>query len=121
MLYFSPDVRLVASASFDKSIRIWCGKTGKFLAVLRGHVQVGLELITIFSGAYIVAISPILGRGEFLPRLKNREEFGEGKKKGKREKKKEEKKTGVRVSTGENYLKFASLLMKIYHGMIIIF
>ena len=53
-----------------------------------------------------------------MPRLKNREEFGEGKKKGKREKKKEEKKTGVRVSTGENYLKFASLLMKIYHGMI---
>jgi len=36
---FSPDARLVASASFDKSIRIWCGKTGKFLAVLRGHVQ----------------------------------------------------------------------------------
>jgi len=36
---FSPDMRLVASASFDKSIRIWCGKTGKFIATLRGHVQ----------------------------------------------------------------------------------
>jgi len=36
---FSPDARLVASASFDKSIRLWCGKTGKYLAVLRGHVQ----------------------------------------------------------------------------------
>jgi len=36
---FSPDARLVASASFDKSIRIWCGKTGKFIATLRGHVR----------------------------------------------------------------------------------
>jgi len=36
---FSPDARLVASASFDKSIRVWCGKTGRFLAVFRGHVQ----------------------------------------------------------------------------------
>jgi len=36
---FSPDARLVASASFDKSIRVWCGKTGRFLMTLRGHVQ----------------------------------------------------------------------------------
>eukprot|EP00088_Acartia_fossae_P069084 TRINITY_DN8923_c0_g2_i6.p1 TRINITY_DN8923_c0_g2~~TRINITY_DN8923_c0_g2_i6.p1 ORF type:complete len:501 (-),score=73.96 TRINITY_DN8923_c0_g2_i6:38-1513(-) len=41
---FSPDMRLVASASFDKSIRIWCGKTGKFMAVLRGHVQAVYQL-----------------------------------------------------------------------------
>lgn len=26
---FSPDTRLIASASFDKSIKIWDGKTGK--------------------------------------------------------------------------------------------
>jgi len=36
---FSPDTRLIASASFDKSIRIWDSTTGKFLAALRGHVQ----------------------------------------------------------------------------------
>ena len=36
---FSPDARLIASASFDKSIRLWDGKTGKFLARLLGHVQ----------------------------------------------------------------------------------
>ncbi|KAG5843978.1 hypothetical protein ANANG_G00156610 [Anguilla anguilla] len=35
---FSPDTRLLASASFDKSIKIWDGKTGKYLTSLRGHV-----------------------------------------------------------------------------------
>jgi len=41
---FSPDGRLVASASFDKSIRVWCGKSGRFLFVLRGHVQAVYQL-----------------------------------------------------------------------------
>ncbi|GLH11226.1 Protein Notchless [Gryllus bimaculatus] len=36
---FSPDTRIIASASFDKSIKLWDGRTGKFLAALRGHVQ----------------------------------------------------------------------------------
>ncbi|CEP00326.1 unnamed protein product (mitochondrion) [Plasmodiophora brassicae] len=36
---FSPDGRLIASAAFDHSIRIWDGQTGRFLATLRGHVQ----------------------------------------------------------------------------------
>nr|CAB3264348.1 notchless protein homolog 1 [Phallusia mammillata] len=35
---FSPDGRLIASASFDKSIKLWDGKCGKFLSSLRGHV-----------------------------------------------------------------------------------
>ena len=36
---FSPDARIIASASFDKSVRLWDGKTGQFLCRLLGHVQ----------------------------------------------------------------------------------
>ena len=35
---FSADSRIIASASFDKSIKLWDGRTGKYLASLRGHV-----------------------------------------------------------------------------------
>lgn len=35
---FSPDGRWAASASWDSSVRLWEGRTGKFVATLRGHV-----------------------------------------------------------------------------------
>jgi len=36
---FSPDGRIAASASFDKSIKLWNGITGRFLSSLIGHVE----------------------------------------------------------------------------------
>jgi len=35
---FSPDGFYLASASFDKSVKLWDGKTGKFITSFRGHV-----------------------------------------------------------------------------------
>lgn len=35
---FSPDGRWLLSASFDKSVKLWDGATGKFIASFRGHV-----------------------------------------------------------------------------------
>lgn len=54
---FSPDARLIASASFDKSLRLWCGKTGRFLAVLRGHVQSVYQLAWSADSRLIVSAS----------------------------------------------------------------
>ncbi|CAK9829846.1 Notchless protein homolog 1 [Anthophora retusa] len=36
---FSPNGRIIASASFDKSIKLWEASTGKYITSLRGHVQ----------------------------------------------------------------------------------
>ncbi|XP_034189286.1 notchless protein homolog 1 [Osmia lignaria lignaria] len=36
---FSPNGRVIASASFDKSIKLWEANTGKYITSLRGHVQ----------------------------------------------------------------------------------
>lgn len=35
---FSPDGRYIVSSSFDNSIKLWDGLTGKFLGTFRGHV-----------------------------------------------------------------------------------
>ncbi|KAG8961333.1 hypothetical protein FRC03_005507 [Tulasnella sp. 419] len=35
---FSPDGRWAASAGWDRSIRIWEGRTGKYICTLRGHI-----------------------------------------------------------------------------------
>jgi WD40 repeat protein len=35
---FSPDGKWAASAAWDNSVRLWEGRTGKFVATLRGHI-----------------------------------------------------------------------------------
>jgi ribosome assembly protein 4 len=35
---FAPDGRWAASAGWDGAVRVWDGRTGKFVATLRGHV-----------------------------------------------------------------------------------
>ncbi|XP_042003457.1 notchless protein homolog [Salvia splendens] len=37
-VFFSPDGQWIASASFDKSVKLWNGVTGSFVAAFRGHV-----------------------------------------------------------------------------------
>ncbi|GIQ79707.1 hypothetical protein KIPB_000389 [Kipferlia bialata] len=44
----SPDGEYIASAGFDNAVRLWSGRTGKFVGTLRGHV----------GRVYRVAFSP---------------------------------------------------------------
>lgn len=55
-VYFSPDGQWVASASFDKSVKLWNGITGKFVAAFRGHVGpvYQIRFVTFISCALVV-------------------------------------------------------------------
>ncbi|XP_068220700.1 notchless protein homolog 1 [Palaemon carinicauda] len=52
---FSPDTRLIASASFDKSIRLWNGLNGKFIATFRGHVNGVYQIAWSADSRYLVS------------------------------------------------------------------
>ena len=54
---FSPDSRYVASASFDKKVKIWCGKTGRFLSTCTGHAASVYQLSWSPDSVYIVSAS----------------------------------------------------------------
>ncbi|VDD86662.1 unnamed protein product [Enterobius vermicularis] len=54
---FSPDGRIIASASFDKSVKLWCGLTGKYLDTLRGHVQAVYQIAWSADSRLLVSAS----------------------------------------------------------------
>jgi len=54
---FSPDGRWAASAAWDNSVRIWEGRTGKFVATLRGHVGAVYRLTWSADSRLLVSAS----------------------------------------------------------------
>uniref|UniRef100_A0A7S1F3U1 NLE domain-containing protein n=1 Tax=Noctiluca scintillans TaxID=2966 RepID=A0A7S1F3U1_NOCSC len=54
---FSPDGRWFASASFDKSVRLWDGRTGRYAHAFRGHVGDVYQLCWSADSRMIVSSS----------------------------------------------------------------
>jgi ribosome assembly protein 4 len=54
---FSPDGRYFASASFDKKVKLWNGKSGDFLATLTGHVGAVYQVAWSSDSRYLVSAS----------------------------------------------------------------
>ncbi|KAJ1913195.1 ribosome assembly [Mycoemilia scoparia] len=54
---FSPDSRFIASGSFDNSVKLWDGYTGKFITSLRGHVAAVYRLAWSSDSRMLVSSS----------------------------------------------------------------
>ncbi|OBZ73987.1 Ribosome assembly protein 4 [Grifola frondosa] len=54
---FSPDGRWAASAAWDNSVRVWDGRTGKFVATLRGHIGAVYRLAWSADSRMLVSAS----------------------------------------------------------------
>jgi ribosome assembly protein 4 len=56
-ILFSPDSRYIASASFDKKVKLWCGKTGRFLTTFNGHVNPVYQVSWSADSNFVVSAS----------------------------------------------------------------
>jgi ribosome assembly protein 4 len=54
---FSPDGRYFASASFDRKVKVWDGRTGKFVATLHGHVAAVYQVCWSADSRLLVSAS----------------------------------------------------------------
>ena len=54
---FSPNGRWAASAARDNSVRLWEGRTGKFVATLRGHIGAVYRLTWSTDSRLLVSAS----------------------------------------------------------------
>jgi ribosome assembly protein 4 len=54
---FSPDGRFVASASFDKKVKVWNGYSGEFLITLTGHVGAVYQVAWSGDSRFLVSAS----------------------------------------------------------------
>ncbi|KAI3646114.1 hypothetical protein MP228_009042 [Amoeboaphelidium protococcarum] len=52
---FTPDGRLIASGSFDKSIKLWNGFNGTFITSLRGHVSPVYQVCFSSDSRYLLS------------------------------------------------------------------
>ncbi|XP_067006878.2 notchless protein homolog 1 [Anabrus simplex] len=54
---FSPDGKYIATASFDRSIKLWNGMDAKFISTFRGHVQAVYKISWSPDRQYLVSCS----------------------------------------------------------------
>ena len=56
-IVYSSDGRYIASASFDKKIKLWNGHNGEFLYTLTGHVGPVYQIVWSYDSRYLVSAS----------------------------------------------------------------
>ena len=69
---FSPEGAYLASASFDKSVKLWDGRSGAFLSTLRGHVAPVYQLAWSADGRLLLSGSKDSTLKVWDPRLRKR-------------------------------------------------
>ncbi|RUT04401.1 hypothetical protein DSM106972_046290 [Dulcicalothrix desertica PCC 7102] len=54
---FSPDGKTLASASWDKTIKLWKGATGKLIFTITGHTEQGTWVVYSLDGKTLASAS----------------------------------------------------------------